>query len=423
MTIFLTSKEIVKRRIDDAYKAEWGRSVSFLLRLSGDLQIAEDCVQDAFASALIYWRRNGVPDNVGAWIRKAAKHRFIDAARSSRSRKDALKRLDYLDQPTVQNPEVEYRDAVVKDDELALIFLCCHPAIAVTDQVMLTLRTVAGLPPKEIAAVFFAHDEAIRTRLLRAKRKIRGAGIPVKLPAADDIENRLDQVFAVIYLIFNEGYLASRGEVARRSDLVTEAIRLSLRLVELVPNNNEAYGLLALLLFTDARTPARLTAPHIMIPLDEQDRTLWNHDAISMGFKHLDRALACALPGRYALQAAIAAEHSKALKHTATDWAVIVGLYDRLLEIENSAIYRLNRCVAVSFAYSPQTALEQLAELEKDTMLGSHHLLSATRADFLRRAGRKDEAITAYKAVADQVGNGAIRKFLRWRVSELESEG
>ncbi|MBV1959474.1 MAG: sigma-70 family RNA polymerase sigma factor [Pseudomonadales bacterium] len=415
------SKEALKRQVDDTYATEWGRSVAFLLRLTRDLQTAEDCVQDAFESALVYWRRDGVPNNPGAWIRKAAKHRFIDAARSSRTLQEALQRLTHLDQPTVHNDEIEGLDTLVKDDELALIFLCCHPAIAVTDQVMLTLRTVTGLPPKEIAAAFFAKDEAVRTRLLRAKRKIRGAAIPIKLPEAGEIEKRLKQVFAVIYLIFNEGYLASRGENANRQDLTREAVRLAARLVELVPINNESHGLLALLLFTDSRTAARLTALDELVPLDEQDRTRWDHDLISIAFKHLDRALACKLPGRYALQAAIAAEHSKAVDYAATDWKVIVDLYDCLLEIEDSVIYRLNRCVAISFADSPLAALEQLAELEKDAALQSHHLLSATRADFLRRAGKDDEALSAYKTAVDQADNAAVQKFLQRRVLELEA--
>ena len=421
MSADLLSKEALKRQVDDAYATEWGRSVAYLLRLTQDLQTAEDCVQDAFESALIYWRRDGVPNNPGAWIRKAAKHRFIDAARSSRTRQEALQRLTCLGPPAVHNDEIEGLDTLVKDDELALIFLCCHPAIVVTDQVMLTLRTVAGLPPKEIAAAFFAKDEAVRTRLLRAKRKIRGAAIPIKLPEEGEIEKRLKQVFAVIYLIFNEGYLASRGENANRPDLSREAIRLAARLVELVPTNNESHGLLALLLFTESRTAARLTALDELVPLDEQDRTRWDHEAISIAFKHLDRALACKLPGRYALQAAIAAEHSKAVDYAATDWKVIVDLYDCLLEIEDSVIYRLNRCVALSFADSPLAALEQLAELEKDAVLQSHHLLSATRADFLRRAGKDDEALSAYKIAVDQADNAAVQKFLQRRVLELEA--
>ena len=421
MSADLLSKEALKRQVDDAYATEWGRSVAFLLRLTRDLQTAEDCVQDAFESALVYWWRDGAPNNPGAWIRKAAKHRFIDAARSSRTRQEALQRLTCLGPPAVHNDENERLDTLVKDDELALIFLCCHPAIAVTDQVMLTLRTVAGLPPKEIAAAFFAKDEAVRTRLLRAKRKIRGAAIPIKLPEAGEIEKRLKQVFVVIYLIFNEGYLASRGENANRPDLTREAIRLAARLVELVPTNNESHGLLALLLFTESRTAARITALDELVPLDEQDRTRWDHEAISIAFKHLDRALACELPGRYAFQAAIAAAHSRAVDYAATDWGVIVALYDGLLEIEDSVIYRLNRCVALSFADSPLAALEQLAELEKDAALQSHHLLSATRADFLRRAGRNDEALTAYKIAVDQADNAAVQKFLQRRVDELKA--
>ncbi|MBV1915651.1 MAG: sigma-70 family RNA polymerase sigma factor [Pseudomonadales bacterium] len=416
------SKAVIKHHLDDAYAAEWGRSVALLLRLTRDLQTAEDCVQDAFESALVYWQRDGIPDNPGAWIRKAAKHRFIDAARSSRTRQQALQRLSYLDQPSVQNDEIEELDVLIKDDELALIFLCCHPAIAVTDQVMLTLRTVAGLSPRDIAAAFFAKDEAVRTRLLRAKRKIRGAGIPIKLPEAVEIDKRLKQVFAVIYLIFNEGYLASRGESAGRPDLAREAIRLAIRLLELIPNNNESHGLLALLLFTDSRTPARVTTQEILIPLDEQDRTRWNHEVISVAFKHLERALACELPGRYALQAAIAAEHAKAIAYMETDWSAIVALYDGLLEIEDSVIYRLNRCVALSFSDSPLAALEQLAELEKDATLESHHLLSATRADLLRRAARTDEALSAYRLAVDQADNAAVQKFLQRRVRELEAK-
>ncbi|MBV1881522.1 MAG: RNA polymerase subunit sigma-24 [Pseudomonadales bacterium] len=419
MSARLLSKEALKRRVDDAYATEWGRSVAFLLRLTRDIQIAEDCVQDAFESALVYWQRDGVPDQPGAWIRKAAKHRFIDAARSSRTRQEALQRLRLLHPPNVHKEDVEQLDTLIKDDELALIFLCCHPAIAVTDQVMLTLRTVAGLPPRDIAVAFFAKDEAVRTRLLRAKRKIRGAGIPIKLPKSDEIEKRLHQVFAVIYLIFNEGYLANRGENATRPDLTKEAIRLTAKLLELIPNNNETHGLLALLLFTESRSPARITTQDTLVPLDEQDRTRWDHDVISQAFKHLERAVACELPGRYALQAAIAAEHSKATDYAVTDWKTIVLLYDCLLEIEDSEIYRLNRCVALSFSDSPLVALDQLAELEKGALPESHHLISATRADFLRRADRNEEALVAYQLAIDQADNTAVQKFLQRRILEL----
>ncbi len=415
-----TPKESIRHQVNEAYKVEWGRSVAFLMRLAGDLQTAEDCVQDAFEAALVYWARDGVPNKPGAWIRTAAKHRFIDGARSSRSRREALDRLAHLEPHAAQEPEIENMDRSIKDDELALIFLCCHPAIAVTDQVMLTLRTVAGLRPREIAAAFFAQSEAVRTRLLRAKRKIRGARIPIRLPQADQLEARVNQVLGVIYLIFNEGYLVSQGDDARRPELVTEARRLGFKLVELLPENSEAHGLLALLLLTDARTPARLPEPDLLVPLEDQDRALWNQELISSGIKHLTHAFRQGSPGRYAFQAAIAAEHSKVTSHSSTDWRAIVVLYDHLLEIENSAIYRLNRCVAVSFADSPLSALEDLAELEREGALESHYLLAATRADLLRKAGRKNEALNAYKAAAAQVENTAVRKFLDRRVSELE---
>ncbi len=302
------------------------------------------------------------------------------------------------------------------------MFLCCHPAISATDQVMLTLRTVAGMFPKDIASAFFVDHEAVRTRLLRAKRKIKLAKIPVNLPPANKLAERFQQIHAIIYLIFNEGHVASRGASAHRKDLAREAIRLCEKLIGLASDNCESHGLYSLLLLTDARTPARIGDADTLIKLELQNRDLWRKDQIVAGFNHLRKAIAGQSPGRYALQAAIAAEHARAATYEQTNWAAIVGLYDRLIEIEASPIYRLNRCIALSFTEGPICALEGVAELDADGLLANNYQLLATRADLLARIGRLEEAITNYQSAIEKIEDGPVRSFLIDRVSDLRRD-
>lgn len=408
-------------QIDEIHRVEWGRSVASLYKLSGDVQLAEDCVQEAFVVAVRDWEESGIPDNPGAWIRTVARRRLIDFARRRRTQISGAAQLliDAELNSTTQPDELDSIDSVINDDELALIFLCCHPAISATDQVMLTLRIVAGMPPREIATAFFADHEAIRTRLLRAKRKIESAKIPITLPPVEKLEERFQRVHAVLYLIFNEGYLASRGESAQRADLTREAIRLSEKLLALAPNNHESHGLHSLLLLTNARTPARISEDNGLVTLENQNRDLWRKDQIVAGFNHLRKAMARDAPGRYALQAAIAAEHAKAATYAQTNWAAIVQLYDRLIEIEDSPVYQMNRCVALSFAEGPIRALERLSELSQGNLLVDSYQLHATRADLLARVGKLEEAVANYQLAIEQLDNDAIKLFLHNRIDQM----
>lgn len=411
----------LRRRIDEVHRAEWGRSVAGLFRLSGDLHLAEDCTQEAFVIAVAAWRKSGIPDNPGAWIRTVARRRLIDFARRRRTQESGAAQLliDAELNSTVQRKESEFVDSAINDDELALIFLCCHPAISPTDQVMLTLRIVAGIPPKDIASAFFADHEAIRTRLLRAKRKIQSAKIPITLPPANKLEERFQQTHSVLYLIFNEGYLASRGKRVQRADLMREAIRLCEKLLTLAPDNQESHGLFSLLLLTDARTPARIGGADTLVTLEDQNRDLWRKDQIIAGFDHLRKAMAHEVPGRYALQAAIAAEHAKAATYAQTNWAAIVKLYDRLIEIEDSPVYQMNRCVALSFDEGPEKALELLSGLSQGNLLGDNYQLHATRADLLSRLGKSEEAITNYLLAIDRLDDGTVKSLLYNRIDKL----
>ncbi len=411
------------RQIDEIYRVEWGRSVAGLCKLSGEVELAEDCVQEAFVIAVGTWGKSGIPDNPGAWIRTVARRRLIDFARRRRTQiSGALQLLIEEDlNSTTQPNELDLLDRVIDDDELALIFLCCHPAISPTDQVMLTLRVVAGMPPKDIAAAFFADRDAIRTRLLRAKRKIKSAKIPITLPPAETLEERFQQVHAVLYLIFNEGYLAIRGEGVHRANLTREAIRFGEKLLILAPDNNESHGLLSLFLLTDARTPARIGEAVMLVTLQEQNRDLWRKDQIVAGFNHLRKAMAREAPGRYALQAAIAAEHAKAATYPQTNWAAIVQLYDRLIEIEDSPVYQINRCAALSYADGPIAALDLLSELSQGSLLADNYQLHVIRADLLARIGKLKDAIANYQSAIEQLDNGAIKSYLHSRIDKLRN--
>jgi RNA polymerase sigma-70 factor (ECF subfamily) len=431
----MTAGDGVYSQIDEIHRAEWARSVARLCRLSGDVQLAEDCVQEAFVIAVKVWERSGMPDNPGGWIRTVARRRLIDFARRRRTQVSGAVQLliDAEVNSSNQADDFDSIDRAIDDDELALIFLCCHPAISVTDQVMLTLRVVAGMAPRDIAHAFFAGHEAVRTRLLRAKRKIKSAKIPMGLPPAEQLAERFQQVQAVIYLIFNEGYLSNRGGHAQRMDLTRESIRLCEKLLTLAPGNQESHGLFALLLLTDARAPARIgESDNELVALEDQDRELWRKDQIVAGFYHLQKAMKDkgqveqkgkaqqdAL-GRYAVQAAIAAEHAKAARYSQTNWAAIVQWYDRLIAIENSPVYYLNRCVALSFTEGPNSALQGLAELSQGSLLADSYQLHATRANLLARIGRLKEAIAHYHLAIAQLDDGAIKSFLQQRIEQLQ---
>jgi RNA polymerase sigma-70 factor (ECF subfamily) len=405
--------------VEEVYRADWGRIVATLIGLIGDFDLAEESAQEAFTAAVDQWKETGVPEFPRAWIIQAARNKAIDRIRRQANLAQKLEAQGPPVEPTV---EPNYDPEEIPDDRLRLIFTCCHPALAPESQVALTLRTLCGLETDEIARAFLVPVPTMAQRLVRAKSKIRNAGIPYVVPGTEVMAERIDAVLTVIYLVFNEGYAATRGVPLMRTDLCGEAIRLA-RLVRSLmgaQTPSEATGLLALMLLHDARRDARLNADGDLVVLEEQDRTLWNQAQIAEAIP-LVRAAFQGEVGAFTVQAAISAQHCQATRAEDTNWPQIVLLYDLLERIQPSPIVSLNRAVALAMAQGPKPALEIIDKLAAGNDLDKYHLLHATRADMLRRLGSFEDAANSYARALELATNESERRFLERRLREMQS--
>ncbi len=399
--------------IAKTFREEHGHVLAVLISQLRDFELAEDVLQDALVNALERWETDGVPRNPGAWLLTVARRRAIDRIRRTaafESRAEMIASLSHQEEPDM--------DDAIPDDRLKLMFTCCHPALALEAQVALTLHTLGGLSTQEVARAFLVAEPTMAQRLARARKKIRDAGIPYRVPPADLLPERLNALLAVIYLIFNEGYVASSGDTPIRGELCGEAIRLCRVLVHLMPQSAEARGLLALMLLHDSRRETRLTPSGELILLEEQDRTRWDQAKIHEGITVLDEALALYDPGPYQVQAAISALHAEAATAEATDWRQIAALYDSLAAMTPSVVVEVNRAVAVAMARGVSEGLRMLLQLESQAE--GFYPYHAARADLLRRTGQREAAADAYRRALDLCGNRAERAYLQRRLGEIE---
>jgi RNA polymerase sigma-70 factor, ECF subfamily len=415
----------VSAAIADAHRREWAFVLAATARFAGDLDLAEECVQDAYAAALTAWTRHGVPRNPGAWLTTTARRRAIDAKRRDRVLRAKLPLLIEPDPPVAASappgagPPEGDENEVIPDDRLRLIFTCCHPALAREAQVALTLRLVCGLTTAEIAQAFLVPEPTMAARVTRAKKKISAARIAYRVPGAAELPDRLDAVLTVVHLLYTTGHTAPGGENLVRADLVDRAIGLARMLRTLMPDEREVAGLLALILLTDARRATRADAQGRLLLLEEQDRSRWDRAGIAEGTTLVPWALRGGRPGRFALQAAIAALHAEAPSYAQTDWPQIVALYDALLRVWSSPVVALNRAVALAMAQGPAAGLAELGELEAGGRLDSYRYLPAAKADLLRRMGRREAAAQAYRDALALTDNAAEREFLARRLTEV----
>jgi RNA polymerase sigma-70 factor (ECF subfamily) len=398
-------------QIEKSFREEYGRVLAGLISQLGDFMLAEDALQDALVNALERWDKDGIPRNPGAWLMTVAKRRAIDRFRHTSKESDEL-----LDPQTPEEPEPDMDDTL-PDDRLKLMFTCCHPALALEAQVALTLHTLGGLSTQDVARAFLVPVPTMAQRLARARKKIRDAGIPYRVPPADLLPERLDALLAVIYLIFNEGYVSTSGDSLTRHELCNEAIRLCRILLDLLPQSAESHGLLALMLLHDSRRTARLTPTGELILLEEQDRTLWDSSKIQEGIAILDNAMTLRDPGPYQVQAAISALHAEARTFDDTDWIQIVMLYDTLAQMTPSVVVEVNRAVAVAMSGKMREGLQILLNLENEA--DGFYPYHAARADLLRRTNQREAAADAYQRALDICGNTTERTYLQRRLNEM----
>jgi RNA polymerase sigma-70 factor (ECF subfamily) len=411
----------ISSAVESVYRADWGKIVATLIKQVGEFEMAEECAQEAFAAAVEQWPACGIPDVPVAWIIRAARNKAIDRIRRQSLHSEKL-RAYVVSGCVKESTEPDYDTAEIPDERLRLIFTCCHPALALDAQVALTLRTVCGLETDEIARAFLVPTATMAQRLVRAKRKIRVAGIPYIVPDIQQMPERLDAVLTAIYLVFTEGYAATRGETLVRTDLCSEAIRLGIVVRTLMSPKppTEVAGLVALMMLHDARREARLDAAGDIVLLENQDRSLWNRKQIDEALQLIPEALGPA-PGPFGLQAAIAAVHCQAARPEETDWPQILRLYDVLERVQPSPVVSLNRAVAVAMVAGPQTALALVDGIAAGKHLEDYHLLHAARADLLRRMGSREEAAKSYRRALELVTNESERRYLQRRLEQVQT--
>jgi len=425
----MSERAAVEAAIADAHRREWALVLAATVRVAGDLDLAEECVQEAYAAAIESWARDGIPANPAAWLTTAAKRRAMDAIRRERTFRSKLPLLIEPEEAVedtamdrLTGEQYNEPDDAVPDERLRLIFTCCHPALAQEAQVALTLRLVCGIPTPDVARAFLVSEPTMAARITRAKKKISGARIPYRLPRSAELPDRLRPVLAVIHLLFTTGHTAPTGADLVRADLVERSIALARMLRDLMPDEPEVRGLLALLLVTDARRATRADAAGRLVRLEDQDRSLWDRNAMSEAHDLIVAGLRGGQPGRYVLQAAIASLYAEAPSFQETDWPQIVEFYDRLLAIWPSPVVALNRTVPLAMVAGPGPALDEVVKLEQDPRLSGYQYLPAIKADLLRRLGRPDLASAEYRAALALTTNDAERAFLSEQLASLPTD-